>query len=231
MDASDYEGATIIHDLNKPIPQNLVGQYDLVWDGGTLEHVFNFPVALQNAMNLLKVGGHIFLMTPANNQCGHGFYQFSPELFFRVFSPINGFELVRLYITGPGGPYHVADPTVVHGRVELLSSNGAHLMVHAKKLAEVSLTPPQQSDYIEGWAKAKGEKQSDGPIKGLLRRTLSKQQILSISEALNKRRVRKAARRWKRVSRLSNRDFYLPDSNWSVTTAEAFRKSVRTPES
>jgi hypothetical protein len=35
-------------------------------------------------------------VTPANNQMGHGFYQFSPELFFRVFSQENGYLLRAL---------------------------------------------------------------------------------------------------------------------------------------
>ena len=72
MDASDYEGANIVHDLNLPIPPALRERYDLVWDGGTLEHIFNFPVAIFNAMHMVKVGGHLLLETPTNNQCGHG---------------------------------------------------------------------------------------------------------------------------------------------------------------
>lgn len=90
IDASDYEGANIVHDLNLPIPVELRERYDLVWDGGTLEHIFNFPVAVLNAMQMVKIGGHLFVATPANNQCGHGFYQFSPDSFFRILSPENG---------------------------------------------------------------------------------------------------------------------------------------------
>jgi hypothetical protein len=90
LDASAYEGAEIIHDLNKPIPDELAGKFDLVIDGGTLEHVFDYPTALQNAMRMLRVGGHLFLITPTNNQCGHGFYQFSPELFYGLLTPANG---------------------------------------------------------------------------------------------------------------------------------------------
>src|SRR6202171_3135289 len=41
MDASDYEGATVVADMNKAIPEELHEKYDLVYDGGTLEHVFN----------------------------------------------------------------------------------------------------------------------------------------------------------------------------------------------
>src|SRR5690348_10401159 len=39
MDISDYEQAAIVHDLNYPVPQNLHEKFDLVIDGGTLEHV------------------------------------------------------------------------------------------------------------------------------------------------------------------------------------------------
>src|SRR5262249_48624985 len=98
LDASDFEGATIIHDLNRPLPATLHGRFDVVFDGGTLEHVFNFPVALKECMALPRVGGHFLMCSPANNQMGHGFYQFSPELFWRVFSPNNGYELKALFM-------------------------------------------------------------------------------------------------------------------------------------
>jgi hypothetical protein len=47
-------------------------------------------------MDLLKVGGTFVASTPANYFMGHGFYQFSPELFFRLFCPENGFRLAEL---------------------------------------------------------------------------------------------------------------------------------------
>jgi SAM-dependent methyltransferase len=97
-DISSYEGADIIHDLNEPIPENLHGRFDAVIDGGSLEHIFNFPVAIKNLMQLLKIGGSLYLAAPANNLCGHGFYQFSPELMFRVFTKENGFELRRIVL-------------------------------------------------------------------------------------------------------------------------------------
>src|SRR4051812_23647278 len=40
MDVSDYEGAEIVHDLNLPVSKELHERFDLVIDGGTLEHVF-----------------------------------------------------------------------------------------------------------------------------------------------------------------------------------------------
>src|SRR5436190_15281164 len=80
MDYSSYQGATLLHDLNQPAPDRLAEQFDIVLDGGTLEHVFNVPVALASCMRMLKPGGRFLAVTVTNNWCGHGFYQFSPEL-------------------------------------------------------------------------------------------------------------------------------------------------------
>ena len=51
IDMSDYQGSSIVHDMNMPLAEShpdLGEQFDLVIDGGTLEHVFNFPVAVAN---------------------------------------------------------------------------------------------------------------------------------------------------------------------------------------
>ena len=60
LDASAYEGADTVHDLGLPIPSDLQRSFDLVSDGGLLEHVFNVPAALKNAMELVRVGGTSF---------------------------------------------------------------------------------------------------------------------------------------------------------------------------
>lgn len=81
MDVSEYEGANILHDLNQPVSTQLTDAYDCVFDGGATEHVFNFPMALKNCMEMVKVGGHLIVIAPWNNYAGQGFYQLSPELF------------------------------------------------------------------------------------------------------------------------------------------------------
>ena len=170
-DASAYEGAAVVHDLNSPIPEAWAERYDVVLDGGTLEHVFNFPVAIANCMRWVKPGGHLILITPANNQCGHGFYQFSPELFYRVLGAENGFEILRMValcdaggvsrwlgvtyvfpITSPW--YEVSDPARIHSRVTMLNSKPVMLFVLARKNNTTVLfqRSPQQSDYLELWA-------------------------------------------------------------------------------
>jgi hypothetical protein len=52
---------------------------DLAIDGGTLEYVFNLPMAVGNLMGLVK-GGAAYTQSPCNSLAGHGFYQFSPEI-------------------------------------------------------------------------------------------------------------------------------------------------------
>jgi SAM-dependent methyltransferase len=156
LDASAFEGAAFVHDLNKPIGAELRERFDLVYDGGTLEHVFNFPVALQNCMEMVRGGGRLFLHTVANSYCGHGFYQFSPELFFRAFSPENGYELERIiaHRMGPfGNWYEVSDPERIRSRVELVSFAPIQLLIQARRtrVAPVFAKAPQQSDYTPRW--------------------------------------------------------------------------------
>lgn len=156
MDNSAYEGAKLVHDLNQPIPSEWREQFDVVYDGGTLEHVFNFPVALRNAMELVKPGGRLFIHTCANNLCGHGFYQFSPELFYRTLSPDNGFEVERMIMhrVGPyGNWYQVSDPNAIRSRVELITFTPMEMLVQAKRVVakEIFRQTPQQSDYVVMW--------------------------------------------------------------------------------
>jgi SAM-dependent methyltransferase len=168
VDNSDFEGARLVHDLNQPMPAEWANQFDVVIDGGTLEHVFNFPVALRNSMELVREGGRLFIHTIANNFCGHGFYQFSPELFYRTLSAENGYEVERMVIhrVGPYGSWReVADPDAIRSRVELITFTPVALLVQARR---VSIKPifsrmPQQSDYAALWESA--DKGAAAPVK------------------------------------------------------------------
>ena len=160
MDFSDYEKATVIHDLNKPIPENLKNKYSAIVDGGTIEDVFNFPIAIKNCMEMLELGGHYIGITPANNNMGHGFYQFSPELFYNIFNASNGFVVKKMMLVAhnegshQSNWYEVLDPAKAKTRVTLVNSKPTYLMVLAQKTAEVPVfqTTPQQSDYQTLWA-------------------------------------------------------------------------------
>lgn len=167
LDASSYQSASIVHDMNQPIAGEFKERFDVVFDGGSIEHVFNFPVAIRNCMELVKPGGSLFIHTAANNCMGHGFYQFSPELFYRVFSAANGFEVVRLLLhgSGPYGSwYDVSDPAVIRSRVELISFMPTQMLLHAQRnsILPIFASTPQQSDYVEEWSKGASVEGANG---------------------------------------------------------------------
>jgi hypothetical protein len=165
MDASTYEQATVVHDLNLPVPAPLHGRYSLVFDGGTTEHVYQFPQAIDNAIRLLAPGGHYISITTGNNLPGHGFYQISPELFFRVFCAANGFKtraVLLIEMKTGGGIYRVTDPAELHARVEYVSRGPFLVAVITQKISAVAglSLAPQQSDYQAAWAAGRGQSQS-----------------------------------------------------------------------
>jgi hypothetical protein len=162
LDASGYEGSTLVHDLNEPLPGDLRERYTLVFDGGSLEHVFNFPQALKNCMEAVAVGGHLVTITPANNLFGHGFYQFSPELFYRAFAPVNGFRVVVMLVRAVhrwAHWYAIRDPASVGDRVTMTSPWTSLLFVLAERTEHVEPLAvwPQQSDYTVAWSQAAKE--------------------------------------------------------------------------
>ena len=97
LDYSSFEKADIIHDLNTPL-NNYKKQFDTILDFGTSEHVFNIVECFKNISNLCKINGHIIHCLPANNNCGHGFWQFSPELFFNIYDKKNGFDETEIFL-------------------------------------------------------------------------------------------------------------------------------------
>jgi hypothetical protein len=100
IDNSPFEGATILHNMNQPIPY--IKPYDFILDGGTIEHIFNTPQVCENIINLLEVGGIYLSITPNNNFSGHGIYQFSPEFYLSAFSEEYGMKVMELYLAKVG---------------------------------------------------------------------------------------------------------------------------------
>lgn len=157
LDYSNYEGANILHDMNLPVPAELKEKYSLVLESGSLEHIFNFPVSMANCMEMTEKDGHLLIITPVNNIMGHGFYQFSPEVFYRVLNERNGFEIKQMLIFEYSPDlkwFSVKDPKLAKQRVELMNSSATYLCVLAKRneVVPVNASFPQQSDYEDAWA-------------------------------------------------------------------------------
>jgi len=97
VDYSEYEGADIIMDLNTELPEQYVEKFDVVINGGTLEHVFDVRTAMNNITNLVKPGGFIFHSVPCAGWVDHGFYSFSPTFFLDYYSS-KEFDISSLYL-------------------------------------------------------------------------------------------------------------------------------------
>lgn len=215
IDYSDYQQVTTVHDLNQPIPDALRRRFDVLIDGGSLEHIFDVRQALANYMTLVRAGGSIFLYTPANNLCGHGFYQYSPEFFYRVFAADNGFAVENVTIVETSllsveasrqrRYFTAADPLTTGKRVLFMGSKPVMAFVHARCVAECEpfRQPPLQSDYRRKWRDGTAVAEADGaevsaPAQDVSFRHLSHVQVLQ-------RRLRQ-----RRKNSLANRRWFRP---------------------
>jgi hypothetical protein len=151
LDYSSYEHADIIHDLNLPVPAHLRDRFDLIVDGGTLEHVFDVKQSLANIALMLRSGGRIIHISPANNYTNHGFYQFSPTLFFdyygtNAFIDLRGFIAEHDTYLYDVRPWDVFEMT---GKVGQMTSKHSLIMLFVAEKTRASTADriPVQSLY------------------------------------------------------------------------------------
>lgn len=117
LDYSNFEGATIQFDLNSgETPEQYREAFDVIYDGGTIEHVFHLPNVLKSLVWMLKPGGRLIHLSPASNHLEHSFYMFSPT-FFYDFYKTNGFEVnyIQLVRCTPCFDYNYKVYNYTHG--------------------------------------------------------------------------------------------------------------------
>lgn len=85
---------TILWDLNLPLDIDL-GEFDLVTDFGTGEHIFDQAQVWRTVHKLTKVGGYIAFDRPTGGYPGHCFYLIDPSL-IRDLAAANGYEIVAM---------------------------------------------------------------------------------------------------------------------------------------
>jgi hypothetical protein len=109
---------------------------------------------------------------PANNFCGHGFWQFSPELFFSLYSEVNGYIDLDVYmvdLTEPMNWYKINKPDYGQ-RLNISSSNQLCIFVRAiLRESKFTHNQIQQSDYKYRWSK-----NVDSANQGLISQRLKK---------------------------------------------------------
>ncbi len=105
LDHSDYEGANIIHDLNRPIPDELDEYADFIIDGSTFDNVFSPGDAMRNIARLLKPNGRVFTINQASNH--HLPYLIFTAHWFLDYFVMNRFSDCKIYhvILAPDTPW------------------------------------------------------------------------------------------------------------------------------
>lgn len=158
LDYDDFEGADIVCDLNLPISEDNIEKFDVVFDGGTMEHVFNVKCFLENIDRLLCLGGIVIHEVPSSNAIDHGFYSFSPTLFLDYYTK-QGYEVIEIFLIAKNKykakvyQYFPKEPGSEIS--ENWGKKSINVWCVARKVSGLNnLETPQQNKYVNAWSLA-----------------------------------------------------------------------------
>ncbi len=160
MDFASYEGPSIEHDLNEPVPSKLHNKFDFIFDGGTIEHVFNVPQALENINLMLRKGGKFVSANGMNGWVGHGMYQFNPELVWSFWKRRCNciVDLCEALPKNPGPAIVTLPDAAETGRrlrlIDRVPEGQVYLYYEIEKTAAEAEGSVLQSDYQTRWSGA-----------------------------------------------------------------------------
>lgn len=167
-DVSTDMKAGVVHDLNSaevdPVHR---GRFDVIFDGGTMEHVFHAPNVFAAIHGFLAESGRIIHNTPASNSIDHGFYSFSPCLYHEYYTA-NGYEIETAYLLDYGTRYlpirmtaFAYTPPLRRSWLDARRPGHVHYnyFVATKTARSTAGRVPQQSFYEGVWAEASGVRQ------------------------------------------------------------------------
>jgi len=157
LDASDYEGADVICDLNNGIPPAWDGLAALVFDPGTLEHVFDAAAVLRGIVRALPVGGVVMHHSPLAGWVDHGFWTPSPCVFHEFYER-HGFRHCLTAVADMGPRIADQDEDDGYWVIGAGSSEFRRLppgrwvqYFVARKAEDRPYAPPVQRRYTEGF--------------------------------------------------------------------------------
>lgn len=147
IDMAEVRGGEIICDLNMPVDDKFKNSFDIVFDGGTMEHCFNVSQAITNILSVAKVGGHVYHSNPLT-MINHGFYNFSPTFYYDFYYQ-NGHRLVSKFVAVSGNAMNVTINDLDGlARPQHIPLN-ATICVVAEKMNEHPPIFPTQSKYLK----------------------------------------------------------------------------------
>jgi hypothetical protein len=101
MQAIDLHGspAAQMLDLNEPL--HLARQFEVIYNHGTAEHVFNIAQVFRTMHDWTAPGGLMIHGAPFHGWIDHGFYNLQPTLFFDL-AEFNGYDILGMFVTDLG---------------------------------------------------------------------------------------------------------------------------------
>src|SRR5262249_47687683 len=123
------------------------GKYDMLYDGGTMEHCFNVGQVMRNIHAMVKPGGFIVHLNPCN-YFNHGFFNFNPT-FYHDFYTQSGNQIVSQFnvLFGPVLESRMVTVPATDGTAELPPRSV--ILVIAKKTNEAVPDWPMQTKYLK----------------------------------------------------------------------------------
>lgn len=91
------ERATYRCDLNEPVVAEVYRWWEVVYDGGTAEHIFDICHVFRTVHELTLVGGLMLHALPMTGGLDHGFWNVHPRV-YRGLAEANGYEVVGLEV-------------------------------------------------------------------------------------------------------------------------------------
>jgi SAM-dependent methyltransferase len=97
LDQSAYEGANIVFDLcDADLPTQLEGRFDFIYDGSSLDNIFDPAMAIRNLTRVIRPGGRIIHVNRTSRL--HGDYVAFSLSWFHDFYSINNFQDCQVYL-------------------------------------------------------------------------------------------------------------------------------------
>ncbi len=150
LQAIDLNGTKIAKplDLNKAV--TLDRRFDVVFNHGTAEHIFNIGQVFRTVHEYTLPGGLMIHESPFTGWIEHGFYSLQPTLFFDL-AAYNRYQVICMIIedlqNGTILPIHTRDEIHQYAKDKKLPENSMMLTVLRKDAADSEFVIPMQGVY------------------------------------------------------------------------------------
>lgn len=191
LDVSDYEGASIIADINHPISENYHNVADFIFNGSCMDNLFDSASALKNMTCLLKARGRI-IHIEHGSPIQSAYIMYSPAYFFDYYAANNFLDckIYSMMFCSVLEPWNVFQWQAYHYQDGQLRMTPA--MMHSGwpnilnvVIAEKGLDSTPDSTPIQGFYRQVHHTELDIYMNAYRRFSESKRPMLKLTEAID----------------------------------------------